>query len=83
MLKLSVTRNHFMCSLTAERLFLVLLMHLSFEEIIADLNSVNPTSAISCFASFTGFFIVANQSIILCNLLSGLIITDGVIISGK
>ena len=45
--------------------FLMLWKYSSFEEIIADLNSANPTSAIPCFASFTGFFIVANQSIIL------------------
>lgn len=31
----------------AERLFLMLSIHLSFEEIMADLNSANPTSAIS------------------------------------
>ena len=43
--------------------FLMLSMHLSFEEIIADLNSANPTSAISFLASFTRFSIVANGSL--------------------
>ena len=38
--------------------FLMLLASISFEEIIADLNSANPTSAIPCFASFTSFSIV-------------------------
>ena len=33
--------------------FLMLSIHLSFEEIIADLNSAKPTSAISFLASFT------------------------------
>ena len=33
--------------------FLMLSIHLSFEEIMADLNSTNPTSAISFLASFT------------------------------
>ena len=33
--------------------FLMLSIHLSFEEIMADLNSANPTSAISFLASFT------------------------------
>ena len=44
--------------------FLMLSIHLSFEEIIADLNSANPTSAISFLASFTRFSIVANGSLI-------------------
>ena len=35
---------------------------ISFEEIITDLNSANPTSAIPCFASFTSFSIVAKGS---------------------
>ncbi len=35
--------------------FLMLSIHLSFEEIIAALNSANPTSAISFLASFTRF----------------------------
>lgn len=39
--------------------FLMLSIHLSFEEIIADLNSTNPTSTISFLASFTKFSIVA------------------------
>ena len=43
--------------------FLMLSIHLSFEEIIADLNSANPTSAISFLASFTRFSIVANGSL--------------------
>ena len=42
--------------------FLMLSASISFEEIIADLNSANPTSAISCFASFTNFSIVAKGS---------------------
>ena len=33
--------------------FLMLSIHLSFEEIISDLNSAKPTSAISFLASFT------------------------------
>ena len=33
--------------------FLMLSIYLSFEEIIADLNSTNPTSDISFLASFT------------------------------
>ncbi|DAA88635.1 TPA: hypothetical protein CPT79_09135 [Candidatus Gastranaerophilales bacterium HUM_6] len=33
--------------------FLMLSIHLSFEKIMADLNSANPTSAISFLASFT------------------------------
>lgn len=41
----------------------MLSIHLSFEEIIADLNSTNPTSAISFLASFTRFSIVANGSL--------------------
>lgn len=32
---------------------------ISFEEIITDLNSANPTSAIPCFASFIRFSTVA------------------------
>ena len=35
--------------------FLMLSIHLSFEEIMADLNSTNPTSALSFLASFTRF----------------------------
>ena len=35
--------------------FLMFSIHLSFEKIIADLNSTNPTSAISFLASFTRF----------------------------
>ena len=42
--------------------FLMLSIHLSFEEIMADLNSAKPTSAISFLASFTRFSIVANGS---------------------
>ena len=42
--------------------FLMLSIHLSFEEIIADLNSAKPTSSISFLASFTRFSIVANGS---------------------
>ena len=42
--------------------FLMLSIHLSFEEIIADLNSANLTSAISFLASFTRFSIVTNGS---------------------
>ena len=41
----------------------MLSIHLSFEEIMADLNSANPTSAISFLASFTRFSIVANGSL--------------------
>ena len=42
--------------------FLMLSASISFEEIIADLNSANPTSAIPCFASFTSFSIVTKGS---------------------
>ena len=42
--------------------FLMLSISISFEEIIADLNSANPTSAIPCFASLTNFSIVAKGS---------------------
>ena len=42
--------------------FLILSIHLSFEEIIADLNSAKPTFDISFLASFTRFSIVANGS---------------------
>ena len=42
--------------------FLMLSIHLSFEEIMADLNSAKSTSAISFLASFTRFSIVANDS---------------------
>lgn len=42
--------------------FLMLSALRSFEEIIADLNSAKPTSAIPCFASFTSFSIVAKGS---------------------
>ena len=42
--------------------FLMLSIHLSFEEIISDLNSAKPTSAISFLASFTRFSIVTNGS---------------------
>lgn len=35
--------------------FLMLSIHSSFEEIIADLNSDNPTAAISFLASFLAF----------------------------
>lgn len=41
----------------------MLSIHLSFEEIIADLNSAKPTSVISFLASFTRFSIVANGSL--------------------
>ena len=36
--------------------FLMLSIHLSFEEIMADLNSANPTSAISLIGNFIYFF---------------------------
>lgn len=54
--------------------FLMLSIHLSFEKIIADLNSTKPTSALSFLASFTKFSIVANGSLIkLCSVNSFLI----------
>lgn len=43
--------------------FLMLSIHLSFEEIIAALNSTNPTSAISFLASFTRFSVVLYQGV--------------------
>ena len=43
--------------------FLMLSIHSFFEEIIADLNSDNPTSAISFLASFMSFSIVAKGSL--------------------
>lgn len=39
---------------------------ISFEEIIADLNSAKPTSAIPCFASFTSFSIITRHLKLKC-----------------
>ena len=38
--------------------FLMLSIHLSFEEIMADLNSTNPTSAISLIKNFIYFLFI-------------------------